>query len=185
MTMMIRKLTEEKERDFFDQYSGMVHGALKRLGMWRMHPEYEDFVQQGLIKLVEAYETYPRDLEQEEYLKQFGGYAYQRVYWHMIDLLRKQRRKWESEMAWPEDLEGQQPDQHPSIEQGYQEMDLLAQMLPLLTLKEQSYLVDVVVNRLSVTEIAQKQRVSRKTVYAWKKKVAEKLGHFLSVLKEE
>lgn len=98
--MMIRKLTEEKEQEFFDQYSGMVHGALKRLGMWRMHPEYEDFVQQGLIKLVEAYETYPRDLEQEEYLKQFGGYAYQRVYWHMIDLLRKQRRKWESEMAW-------------------------------------------------------------------------------------
>ena len=88
-------------------------------------------------------------------------------------------------MAWPEDLEGQQPDKHISIEQGYQEMELLAQMLPLLTLKEQSYLVDVVVNRLTMTEIAQKQGVSRKTVYAWKKKVAEKLGHFLTVLKEE
>ncbi|MFL2101313.1 hypothetical protein [Desemzia sp. FAM 23989] len=56
--MMIRKLTEEKERDFFEQYSGMVHGALKRLGVWYMHPDYDDFVQQGLVNPVEAYETY-------------------------------------------------------------------------------------------------------------------------------
>lgn len=180
---MMRKLTEEMERDFFDQYSGMVHGALKRLGVWHMHPDYDDFVQQGLMKLVEAYETYPNDLEQAEYLQKFGGYAYQKVYWHMIDMLRKQKRKWESEMAWPEDLEGQQPDTHLSIEQGYQEMDLLAQMLPLLTVKEQAYLVDAVVNRLSVTEIAQKQGVSRKTVYEWKKRVAEKLVGYLEVLK--
>lgn len=180
---MMRKLVEEKEQDFFDQYAGMVHGALKRLGVWHTHPDYDDFVQQGLLKLVEAYETYPKDLEQAEYLKQFGGYAYQKVYWHMIDLLRKQKRKWESEMAWPEDLEGQHPDTHLSIEQGYQEMELLAQMLPLLTKKERAYLVDAVVNQMNVTEIAQKQGVARKTVYVWKKQVAVKLAGFLEVLK--
>ncbi|MBM6615352.1 sigma-70 family RNA polymerase sigma factor [Desemzia sp. RIT804] len=180
---MMRKLTEENERDFFDQYSGMVHGTLKRLGVWHSHADYDDFVQQGLLKLVEAYENYPKDFEQMECAKQFGGYAYQKVYWHMIDLLRKQKHKWEREMAWPEDLEANQPDIQMSIEQSYQEMDLLKNMLPLLTKKEQAYLVDAVVNRLSVTEIAQKQGVSRKTVYEWKKKVAEKLVDFLEILK--
>lgn len=183
MTEMLRKLAEENERDFFDQYSGMVHGALRRLGVWHMHADYDDFVQQGLLKLVEAYENYPKDLEQEECVKQFGGYAYQKVYWHMIDLMRKQKRQWESEMAWPEDLEGNQPDTQVSIEQNYQEMDLLKNMLPLLTATEQAYLVDAVVNRMSVTEIAQKQGVSRKTVYEWKKKVAVKLACFLENLK--
>ena len=69
----MRKLTEEKKWDFFDQYSGMVHGALKHLGTWYKHRDYDDFVQQVLMKLVEAYKTYPKDLEQAEYCRSLAG----------------------------------------------------------------------------------------------------------------
>ncbi|MER2227438.1 MAG: sigma-70 family RNA polymerase sigma factor [Carnobacterium sp.] len=181
---MIRRLSEENEKGFFDQHSGIVYGVLKKLGVNRNHSDYDDFVQQGLLKLVEAYETFPKDLEQAEYLYQFTGFAYTKVRWKMLDLLRKQQRKWESEMPWPEDFVKQQPDTHLPFEQAYQEMDLLKEMLPLLTKNEQAYLVDTVVTRLSVTEIAKKQGVSRKTVYQWKKRVAEKLAHFLLILKD-
>lgn len=181
---MIRTLIEEQERAFFDQHVGIVHGALKKLGVYRSHPDYDDYVQQGLLKLVEAYETFPKDLEQAEFMYQFTGFAYRKVSWHMLDLLRKQKRKWDREMPWPEDLEKEQPDTRLSFEQAYQDMDLLKEMLPLLTKQEQSYLLDAVINRLSVTEIAEKQGVSRKTVYQWKKRVAEKLNHFLLILKD-
>lgn len=181
---MIRLLSEEKERAFFDQHAGIVHGALKKLGVYRSHPDYDDFVQQGLLKLVEAYETFPEDLEQEAFLYQFTGYAYKKVRWHMLDLLRKQQRKWNYEMPWPDEVAMEQPDTQLSFEQSYQDMDLLKEMLPLLTKNEQAYLLDAVVKQLSVTEIAAKQGVSRKTVYQWKKRVAEKLNHFLLILKD-
>ena len=184
LKLMIRTLSEDNERAFFDQHAGIVHGVLKKLGVSRMHSDYDDFVQQGLLKLMEAYETFPQDLEQAEFLYQFTGFAYKKVQWHMLDLLRKQQRKWANEMSWPEDLEKNQPDMHAPFEQAYQEMDLLKEMLPLLTKNEQVYLLDAVVHRLSVTEIAKKQEVSRKTVYQWKKRVAEKLSHFLLVLKD-
>ncbi|WP_035052321.1 sigma-70 family RNA polymerase sigma factor [Carnobacterium pleistocenium] len=180
---MIRTLSEDKERAFFDQHSKIVHGVLKKLNVSWRHADYDDFVQQGLLKLVEAYETFPEDLEQEEFLYQFTGFAYTKVRWHMLDLLRKQQRKWEREMPWPEHLESNRPDTQVPFEQAYQEMDLLKEMLPLLTKNEQAYLLDAVVNQLSVTEIAKKQAVSRKTVYQWKKRVAEKLNHFLLILK--
>ena len=183
-TSMIRTLSVDKEADFFERYSGLVHSALKRRGVWRSHADYDDFVQQGLMKLVEAYENYPNELNEEDGKNPFAGYAYQRVSWHVQDLLRKQQRKWESEMSWPEEMESTQADTHLSIEQGYEEMALLKEMLPLLNDKEQQYLIDAVVNRLNVTEIAQKQGVNRKTVYEWKKKVAVKLAHFLVDLKE-
>lgn len=181
---MIRTLREEQERAFFDQHAGIVHGALKKLGVYRSHPDYDDYVQQGLLKLVEAYETFPKDLEQAEYLYQFTGFAYRKVSWHTLDLLRKQKRRSDREMSWPEDLEKEHPDTHLSFEQAYQDMDLLKEMLPLLTKQEQEYLLDAVVNRLSITEIAEKQGVSRKTVYQLKKRVAEKLNHFLLILKD-
>lgn len=183
LRQMIRTLSEDKEKAFFEQHSKIVHGALKKLNVNWKHADYDDFVQQGLLKLVEAYETFPEDLEQEEFLYQFTGFAYTKVRWHILDLLRKQKRKWDREMPWPEELESNQPDTQLPFEQAYQEMDLLKEMLPLLTKNEQSYLLDAVVNQLSVTEIAEKQGVSRKTVYQWKKRVSEKLNHFLLILK--
>ena len=102
----------------------------------------------------------------------------------MLDLLRKQQRKWNYEMPWPDEVAMEQPDTQLSFEQSYQDMDLLKEMLPLLTKNEQAYLLDAVVKQLSVTEIATKQGVSRKTVYQWKKRVAEKLNHFLLILKD-
>lgn len=160
----MRKLTEDKGQAFFNQYAGMVHGVLKRLGVWHTHADYDNFVQHSLLKLVEAYENYPKDLEQLEYLQQFDGYAYTSVRWRMVDLMRQYRPKWKKK-AWSEDLEANMPDTRSSIEQNYEEMDLLKNILPLLTKKEQNYLVDAAVNRLSVTKIAQKQGVSRKMVY--------------------
>lgn len=180
---MLRKLTRENETAFFERHSRIVYGVLKRIGIQKSHPDYDDFVQQGLLKLVEAYETFPEDPEAAEFIYPFGGFAFTKVQWHIKDLLRKENRKVANEAAWPEIMEENYPDSHSQFEQECLAMDLFKDMLLVLTKKEQLYLIDAVISRLSVTEIAAKNKVSRKTIYQWRKSMTTKLTPFLEQLK--
>lgn len=180
---MIRKLSSENETAFFERHSRIVFGVLKRIGIQRSHPDYDDFVQQGLLKLVEAYETFPEDPEEEVFIYPFGGFAFTKIQWHIKDLLRKERRKSSNESAWPELMEENYPDRQSQFENKCLTMDLFKEMLVCLTKKEQLYLIDAVIHRLSVTEIAEKNQVSRKTIYQWRKSIVKKLQPFLVYLK--
>lgn len=184
MMKMLRKLAVEKEEAFFERHSGIVFGALKKEGVLRSYPDYDDYVQQGLLKLVEAYETFPQDPEHPEFIYPFGGFAFRKVQWHIRDLRRKQHRIHSNESSWPEFMEENYPDTQPWFEENWLEMELFKEMLLLLTAKEQGYLIDAVVYQLTVTEIAPKNQVSRKTIYQWKKRIQQKLEHFLVFLKE-
>lgn len=180
---MTRKLTVENETAFFERHSRIVFGVLKRIGIQRSHPDYDDFVQQGLIKLVEAYEIFPEDPEEEAFIYPFGGYAFTKIQWHIKDLLRKENRKTTNESAWPELMEENYSDGHSQFENDCIAMELFKEMLMCLTKKEQLYLIDAVIHRLSVTEIAAKNQVSRKTIYQWRKSIVKKLEPFLIQLK--
>lgn len=181
---MLRKLAVEKETAFFERHSGIVFGALKKEGVLRSYPDYDDYVQQGLLKLVEAYETFPQDPEDPKHIYPFGGFAFRKIQWHIRDIRKKQKRISVNESAWPEFMEENYPDTPTQFEADWLEMELFKDMLPLLTVKEQGYLIDAVIHQLSVTEIAQKNQVSRKTIYQWKKSIHKKLEHFLVFLKE-
>ena len=180
---MTRKLSVEKETAFFERHSRIVFGALKRIGIQKSHPDYDDFVQQGLLKLVEAYETFPEDPEEEAFIYPFGGFAFTKIQWHIKDLLRKENRKSSNESAWPELMEENYPDRQAPFENACLTMELFKDMLVCLTKKEQLYLIDTVIHRLSVTEIAEKNQVSRKTIYQWRKRIVQKLEPFLVQLK--
>ncbi|WP_034549750.1 sigma-70 family RNA polymerase sigma factor [Carnobacterium funditum] len=180
---MIRKLSIEKETAFFERHSRIVFGVLKREGIQRTHPDYDDFVQQGLLKLVEAYETFPEDPEEEAFIYPFGGFAFKKIQWHVRDLRRKEQRMSLNESAWPALMEENYPDRQSHFENECLAMDLFQKMLVVLTKKEQLYLIDAVIYRLTVTEIAQNNQVSRKTIYQWRKSVITKLQPFLVHLK--
>lgn len=183
--MTKRRLTPEKEAAFFEQYAGIVYGAMKRLGILCTHPDYEDYAQHGLMKLVEAYETYPETVDHTNSRNPFAGYAYQRVRWHLLDLLRKAQKKTEHETGLPETFDTLYPDDQSPVEESQVERELVRSMLSLLTETEQRYLVDLVLHQLTPTEMAEKYGVSRKTVYTRRKKIGHKLRHFLPVLKNE
>lgn len=181
---MKRELTAEMEVDFFYVHESIVYGAIRRCGISYLHPNYDDYVQIGLLKLVDAYEEFPKDLFQEAYFYQFTGYAFRKIRWAIIDELRRDQRKQENEGSLPETFDEWQSNS------AYEETDfviweLFHSMLHCLTEKEQMYLTDAVIHQMNVTEIAEKHQVSRKTVYTWKKNVAKKLAHYRTVLTQQ
>lgn len=177
----MRILTEELAEDFFFVHEGLVYGALKKCGINRLHQNYDDFVQIGLWTLVRVYEQFPDDLTQEEYYYQFTGFAFQKIRWAIIDEIRKDQLKKEREQVVAEFFEEDVGCTSESNED-WLVWQLLPSMLNCLAPAEQNYLKDTVFNQLSVTEIAKKYEVSRKTVYQWKKRTGIKLAHYKSVL---
>lgn len=180
---MKRVLEERLEHDFFFVHDSIVFGAIKKIGIRYDHTNYDDFVQVGRLKLVDAYQEFPEDLHEEAYFYQFTGYAYRKVYWGLMDQIRKDQRIIEREDGLPESFEEWGADEHQLFDQDVVIWQLFYSMLNCLTKKEQRYLKDLVFEQLSITEIAAKYGVSRKTVYVWKKQVAKKLAHYEAVLK--
>ncbi|GAA0485896.1 sigma-70 family RNA polymerase sigma factor [Alkalibacterium sp. s-m-22] len=180
---MKRKLTEEMEHDFFFVHESIVYGVLRKCGIRFNHPDYDDYVQIGLLKLVEAYETFPEDLCQEAYFYQFTGYAFQKIRWGIIDEMRKAIKNAERETLIGEALDRSVPEEGVESDSDWLVWELMPTMLKYLTPNEQQYLRDAAIDQLSITDIAKKHNVSRKTVYEWRKKTAIKLAHFKAVLK--
>lgn len=178
-----RCLTDEIAADFFFVHDAIVYGALKKCQIPYNHPDYEDYLQNGRLKLVEAYESFPKDLAEEEAFYQFTGYAFQKVKWGILDELRIKIRRAEREMPMPEDWEPMVVDEKFNLDSDVLMCDMYQSMLSYLTEVEQMYLNDAVILQLSVTDIAKKRGVSRKTVYAWRQRVAEMLAEYKSILK--
>ncbi|GEK89698.1 RNA polymerase sigma factor, sigma-70 family [Alkalibacterium putridalgicola] len=178
-----RELTDEMAADFFFVHDAIVYGALKKCQIPYNHPDYEDYVQMGRMKLVEAYEIFPKDMTEEEAFYQFTGYAFQKVKWGVLDEIRIMVRRAEREMPMPEDFEPMVVVDKSGVDEDVLMRDVYQSMLACLTEVEQTYLNDAVIHQLSVTDIAKKRDVSRKTVYAWRQRVAEKLAQYKTVLK--
>lgn len=171
--MKVRTLASEEESVFFDLYTGIVYGVCKKLHFSFFHPDFEDFVQLGLMKLVDAYETYPYPLEEEAPIT-FASFAYQRIYWHFLDTLRKEQKRMKRECTLSEENNQLQTE---SVGQTHYflETDLFKKLLCCLTPSEQELLLDLVFYEMTVTAAAKKYKVSRKTIYKRRKKISSKL----------
>lgn len=181
---MSRILKQEMEQDFFYVHDSIVYGAIKKCRISYNHANFDDFVQIGRIKLVDAYREFPKNLFNEDYFYQFTGYAFRKVYWALMDQIRKEQRIFEREEALPESYEEWGMINPEVFDEDFVVWELFYSMLNCLSEKEQHYLKDSVIEQLTVTEIAKKRKVSRKTVYAWRKQVAKKLEHYQDVLKK-
>ncbi len=180
---MKRKLTEEMEQDFFFVHGSIVYGVLRKCGIRVTHPDYDDFAQVGLLKLVDAYESFPSDLCQETYFYQFTGFAYQKIKWAIIDEMRKTIKQSERETLIGETLDQSFPQAVMETDSDWLVWELLPSMFECLAPNEQLYLKEAAIEQLSISDIARKHGVSRKTVYEWRKRTAFKLSHFKEVLK--
>lgn len=179
---MKRELQEEMQTDFFYVHDNIVYGVLKKCGISYHHPDYDDYKQTGLLKLTEAYETFPKDLLNEEEYYQFSGYAYQKIRWAIIDEIRKNIKRVERETLFGKTGTQSLPETAVEANQDWLIWELLPSMMDCLEPNEQGYLKDVVFEQLTMTQIAQKHGVSRKTVYEWRKRTAKKLEQFKEVL---
>ena len=170
-----RKLQTEKELEFFVQFEGVVFGVLKRLTIHPLNPHYDDFTQIGRLKLVEAYEMYRDDPFIEDNRGRFVGYAFTKIRWAIIDEIRKQSLRQEREQVWDESFDHTLPASDEEILEFILENEWLQEVLDPLTEKERQLVIVLCISNMTITAIAKKERVSRKTIYQRRNKIKEKL----------
>lgn len=171
--MKRRELTESDMLTLLQMYQGVVYSALKKLGMYRSHQDFDDYYQEGCLQLFEAYEVCTSDPLVDANRYAFIHFLQKRLHWAFLDYMRKEKRLRMQET--PADssflLEaGGAATFADTVETG----SLLQDLLPLLHEQERAYLRDRIFQDLSMTEIAQKHRVSRKTVHEWRRRIQEK-----------
>ena len=170
-----RKLQTEKELEFFIQFEGVVFGVLKRLTIHPLNPHYDDFTQIGRLKLVEAYEMYPDDPFDEEHRGRFVGYAFTKIRWGIIDEIRKQNLRQEREQVWDETFDNTLPSADNDLLEMTLENEWLQEVLAPLNEKERRLVIDLCIYNITITAIAKKENVSRKTIYQRRTNLKKKL----------
>lgn len=172
---MTNILTEEVAADFFSVHDSIVYGILKRCSITCMHRDYDDFLQVGRLALLKAYETFPQPVMTDDQFYQFTGFAYRKVYWTILDYIRKEAKQKSEVCSLPEETEMLKEFSCDGFELDWIEAYCLKQFIATLSLCEQRYIEERVLNGLSITAIAEKYQTSRKTVYSWRDKVRIRL----------
>lgn len=178
------KLLQEEEYDFFEQYEAVVFAVMKQMNFSRMQSDYDDFAQQGRIKLVEAYTELENAIQTDKERYQFVNYAMQKIRWHFLDILRKRKKKNDNERAWAEEQEklyGSHAKEYEEIE----DLQFIESFKPYLSEVEYRYLFATVIERLTPTELAKKENIRRETIYKRRQRVRTKLGPLLGLETEK
>jgi len=78
--------TEETTTQLFEQFEGVIYHVMKKLNIQKNNSEYDDFLQEGRLLLLEAYqETQLNPLESTDTAKQFNAYLQRKLYWKFLN----------------------------------------------------------------------------------------------------
>ncbi|GEL15351.1 sigma-70 family RNA polymerase sigma factor [Pediococcus cellicola] len=156
----------------------IIYGAAKKLHLHPAQTNYEDFIQEGYLTFVQAYDRYPSSpLDNPQ---KFCIYAYQAVYWRFLDLIRQSNRLADQIEVNPLPLVNQA---HSNLEEAFEAIyqdELFAQLYNSCTKSEQMFLIDCYVYHLKSSEIACKHHVSRQCVSNWRRRVGNKALAYLT-----
>lgn len=153
------------------QFEGVIYNELKKMGIYRQSPEFDDYYQIGCLKLFDAAETCEGDPLNEEFRYQFVKYAGQKIRWAFLD--QKRRDKHLSRHEEQDDDAFEQLLSQP-FEEDIAFMAVFMELMKQLSDKEKLFIQDRFIQGLNMTEIAKKRRVSRKTVHVWRNGIQQK-----------
>lgn len=170
-----RKLQTENELAFFDQYEGVVFGVLKQLTIHPLSAYYDDLTQIGRLKLVESFEKFPDDPFDKENRGRFVGYAFTKIRWGIIDEIRRQNLRAEREQFWDESFDYTLTDSDDCLLESALENEWFHEVLAPLNEKEKRLVIDLCIYSMTITAIAKKESVSRKTIYQRRNHIKQKL----------
>lgn len=166
----------------------ILYSALKRLHLSPLHRDYEDYLQESRLLFLKAYHQFPDDPKAKPH--QFLAYAQQKVYWALLDQLRRQR--WQTEHLATGDHDvllaalPANADHHSVAEAHVMQDRLLQTIRDHGTLGEWTYLTGTLINHLTASEIARRCQVSRQTVYRWRQSLLRRLRqHHFEFLSDE
>lgn len=151
----------------------IIFGVLRRLHIGPNHEYYDDMVQEGRLAFVNAYPQAPTDSEKKRLV-----YIYQKVYWTMLDYLRKQttlnNHKYVPDETTPEQDElFDIPAEH-RFETEYDTHAVFAQLMDKCTESEKRFLLAAYKYGMNNAEIAREYRVSKPAVAKWRNGVHRK-----------
>ena len=82
--------TEETTTQLFDQFEGVIYHVMKKLNIQKNDSEYDDFLQEGRLLLLESYqESQSNPLDSEDVAKQFNAYLQRKLYWKFLNRMTK------------------------------------------------------------------------------------------------
>ena len=82
--------TEETTIQLFEQFEGVIYHVMKKLNIQRNNAEYDDFLQEGRLLLLEAYqESQANPLESLDAAKQFNSYLQRKLHWKFLNRITK------------------------------------------------------------------------------------------------
>lgn len=158
----------------------LVHGVLKSLHISPLQDNYDDLLQEGCIIFAQAFQQFPDDHEENE--RALMNFAYKRIYWRILDQLRRQtneRSHWIGSLnddALDEttisrlSCDPHSQDRFAQLENG----NFFRQLEEICSTNERRYLHAVLFADLKDSEIAQQYAVSRQAVYSWKRGLIRK-----------
>lgn len=163
----------------------VIYGVLKHLHVSPQTAYYEDLVTEGVLLFMQAYLDYQRKND-EINEKQLLGYAYRKIKWGLLDLLRKE---WKLESyqslspaTQPEETEPlSQLMAQSDLAEDYEFWELVRQIIMICTPSERKFLLKRLFYGYSVAEIAAQEGVSRQTVNNWKIRLQEKSREFFQM----
>lgn len=151
-----------------DKQIAVVYGVLKRLHISYYSDCYDDLFQEGCLAFGEAFATYPGCPQADD---RFMAYAYQRIYWRLLDILRQSNQH--NQQAVSSDAD-QNPvdfvvDPRPAWEEEHLvNADYFTTLAAHCSFNQRRYL-DAKLNRQwSDKEIADHYQVSPSAVHQWK-----------------
>ena len=151
----------------------VIYAVLKKLHITKAHNDYDDLVSEGRLLYLKAYAT-------NQYTgKRRFNYFFTKIYWGLLDYLRKQQRNHEVEapIISTADEDWDIVDDRVDVHAGIEDAELLAAVRAICTAKEWLY-VEQRFQGKKVAEIAAQIGVHPNAIYRRKARLRKKVESF-------
>lgn len=149
----------------------VIYAVLKKLNITQAHANYDDYVSEARLLYLKAYAT------NQLTGKQRFNYFFTKIYWGLLDLLRKESRN--AQRVEPESADELMIiDNRIDLEAQIESTELLTAIRSLCTEKEWFY-VEQRLQGKTIKEIAMQIGVHPNALYRRKQRLKRKVDHFL------
>ena len=155
----------------------VIYAVLKKLDITKAHANYDDFVSEARLLYLKAYAT------NQLTGKQRFNYFFTKIYWGLLDLLRREARN--AQRVAPESADELLiVDNRIDLEEQVESTELLTAIRTLCTEKEWFY-VEQRLQGKTIQEIAMQIGVHPNALYRRKQRLKKKVDHFLKKVDQE
>lgn len=90
--MTTKNLQDGFEFLYSDKRIRLIHGVLKGIGVAVTRDDYQDLVQEGCLIFAQVFADYPEPVTTPMEERRLMSYAYRKIRWRLLDILRHQQQ---------------------------------------------------------------------------------------------